>query len=1037
MKSTKTPLADSNSNFKQEVKRNVTTMVSNEPSKPKTLDEGKPLTSTTESKSNKNELSLKDLFEKAIENVIKSSDRPQSLAENRDSFEAAQRLLFATRQLNIAIELINLYPDTPSLIVQAITIDRKTHGEKGSPSLQFALLHILVNLSNNSSESISILKAVAQVASNDELRSTLMHNITDTASLSSVFDFISAVIISDVYHSQQKKGSRLISDKNVVMILREISKHLNSSCPEKIRISALNSMIKIADSDIRVAAAIATSSDLEDGLALAADNSTQLRNLLPLALTTFFCTAKIQIEEDKSTLPENFLDIVQKNVYTIITKWLNDAGTLLHDSDDNKERKSSKDKADIESELIIKLHTIQNKAISALTAVFISSPLLAERFLSDEQFCKDLCKLSIGFKIDDFIDNVSKNRSSSTENEIAAFLRKDLSIIESRQLLDLSLLECFTISVNTSRKMQKEILESKAFNLIEYYAQIMDKVNVNSKSTNNKKNNKTPASIKQLKGEKYHVERRLANLASVILIKCAAVAKQLNLPELISSDKVANVFMESIILSSKELKNDSATIKSHTNVNGTRKISALNADIETSESNVAKGLSNAVEGLAYLSTQSKVKQEIAKNTSLLKAFTKFIGPESDILLYYGVCSIIYNVVCYRKVQSQEEKMRKRLADMASGQDAATQEGSKIKQEEDKDPLMEDSKVKDRGRLLVSAGITSALSLCLSTAQSSGARSHRLNAVVCNILLNLARDNQNRGIIAQDNIKPLLEMIATEKPREEGGCATDAILAIARLSIGLNPTVIFSQTRLLGLIKPISTLLRSENLLEEFEALMALTNFASTQNVQIFNKLKSCGVLELVEDLQFNDNVMIRRAATELICNMVFDPDTFMLYAARKPESHKLQLLVALSDSEDFETRRAASGALAILSDHPIAALSTILEQRGPEITVGLVTLDEDTNEEIHARGLALVGNLLNAYETYKVEKMNSNSVIAKPADIKNEDKEEDIFSDERFNQIYKLLNDAGLKASLTQLMAQSPSADIRNGAKSLLTQFKE
>lgn len=71
-------------------------------------------------------------------------------------------------------------------------------------------------------------------------------------------------------------------------------------------------------------------------------------------------------------------------------------------------------------------------------------------------------------------------------------------------------------------------------------------------------------------------------------------------------------------------------------------------------------------------------------------------------------------------------------------------------------------------------------------------------------------------------------------------------------------------------------------------------------------------IPLIEDYMFSDHVLIRRAACETMCNMAMCDEVFEKYD--KAESgEKVKLLLALSDSEDFETRRAAAGALAILS----------------------------------------------------------------------------------------------------------------------------
>lgn len=74
--------------------------------------------------------------------------------------------------------------------------------------------------------------------------------------------------------------------------------------------------------------------------------------------------------------------------------------------------------------------------------------------------------------------------------------------------------------------------------------------------------------------------------------------------------------------------------------------------------------------------------------------------------------------------------------------------------------------------------------------------------------------------------------------------------------------------MLELVRPIIKLLKIErSALENFEALMALTNLASISEIVRRRILKEDGFSQ-VEQYLFEEHPMLRRAATECMCNLV-------------------------------------------------------------------------------------------------------------------------------------------------------------------------
>ena len=74
--------------------------------------------------------------------------------------------------------------------------------------------------------------------------------------------------------------------------------------------------------------------------------------------------------------------------------------------------------------------------------------------------------------------------------------------------------------------------------------------------------------------------------------------------------------------------------------------------------------------------------------------------------------------------------------------------------------------------------------------------------------------------------------------------------------------------MLELVRPIIKLLKVEHTaLENFEALMALTNLASISEAVRKRILKEDGFSH-IEQYMFEEHPMLRRAATECMCNLV-------------------------------------------------------------------------------------------------------------------------------------------------------------------------
>ncbi|KAG7099669.1 hypothetical protein E1B28_001494 [Marasmius oreades] len=331
-------------------------------------------------------------------------------------------------------------------------------------------------------------------------------------------------------------------------------------------------------------------------------------------------------------------------------------------------------------------------------------------------------------------------------------------------------------------------------------------------------------------------------------------------------------------------------------------------------------LADAVEGLAYMSIDPTVKEDISRDTILLKRLFSLVpkrksggAPDSSSTILYGILVIITNICSYRPQLTEEQKQMEKLRKMAKNSGTETA-----------DVLEKDDKVKGRVKRVVGAGAMEVIALAASQTDTVGVR-----VSIGTALLDIVTDKENRGKVLQHGgAKILMGLIkkATSPHATKGNNTPldivhlQPIHALAKLAITASPVQVFGPNvgAIYDAIRPLSVMIQhsSATQLQRFEGLMALTNLASASPDTASRIAGSEGLLNKVEMLSLDDHPMIQRAAVELICNLVVGSDQiFEKYATSKT---KLQIFVALSDAEDIGTRLASSGALATLLSSPSA-----------------------------------------------------------------------------------------------------------------------
>ena len=388
--------------------------------------------------------------------------------------------------------------------------------------------------------------------------------------------------------------------------------------------------------------------------------------------------------------------------------------------------------------------------------------------------------------------------------------------------------------------------------------------------------------------------------------------------------------------------------------------SAANPEIDIEEvvlmlqkaisSNDIASSASSLEGLAYASLDPKIKEEIVADTKFLKKIYAILErSNSNTEVKIGGLSILANIAQYQPNLSEEQKKLAQLKAYANTSRARPP-----------NPLDDDEHVSDRCSVLVATDIIPAL-VKTSPGTSTAARK-----LIDKILLSLSKSTKSRGKLAQQGAVRLLmqHLRAATGPTE--GESFEAAHALARILISVNPAHVFPATGSLQAANAVACLVSllkdpagatsdgPRDLLPVFESLLALTNLASSADDSAAEAIMR-HAWDTVEDLLLAKNTMIQRAACELVCNLAATEKGVAKFAdGSKRAGHRLHLMLALADVEDPATRKAAGGALAMLSEFEAAVNGLLEVKRGVEILFGLC--QEDDEELVH-RGLCCVRNI--------------------------------------------------------------------------------
>ncbi|ELK25775.1 Protein unc-45 like protein A [Myotis davidii] len=290
----------------------------------------------------------------------------------------------------------------------------------------------------------------------------------------------------------------------------------------------------------------------------------------------------------------------------------------------------------------------------------------------------------------------------------------------------------------------------------------------------------------------------------------------------------------------------------------------------------------AVEGLAYLTFDADVKEEFVEDEAALKALFQLSQSEERSVLF-AVASALVNCTNSYDYEEPDPKMVE-LAKYAK---------QHVPEQHPKD---KPSFVRARVKKLLAAGVVSAMTCMVKT--ESPVLTSSCRELLSRVFLALVEEAEDRGtVVAQGGGKALLPLALEGTDVGQ----TKAAQALAKLTITSNPEMTFPGERVYEVVRPLVSLLHLNcSGLQNFEALMALTNLAGISE-RLRQKILKEKAVPMIEGYMFEDHELIRRAATECMCNLAMSKET----------THWLEILQALLLSPNQELQH--RGAVVVLN----------------------------------------------------------------------------------------------------------------------------
>uniref|UniRef100_A0A7N6AC26 UNC-45/Cro1/She4 central domain-containing protein n=1 Tax=Anabas testudineus TaxID=64144 RepID=A0A7N6AC26_ANATE len=368
----------------------------------------------------------------------------------------------------------------------------------------------------------------------------------------------------------------------------------------------------------------------------------------------------------------------------------------------------------------------------------------------------------------------------------------------------------------------------------------------------------------------------------------------------------------------------------------------------------------SVEGLAYLTFDADVKEDFVEDKNALLAMFELTKSEDKTVLF-AVGSTLVNCTNSYEVEKPDPQLVE-LAKYAK---------QHVPEEHPKDAP---SYVEKRLVKLLEAGVVSALGCMVK--QESPALTEACRECIARVFLALVQRQEDRGtVVAQGGGKALIPLALDNTDVGK----IKAAQALAKITITSNPEIAFPGERIYEVVRPLVSLLSLEcSLLQNFEALMALTNLAGISD-RLRQKIIKEKAVPKIEGYMFEEHDLVRASATECMCNLVLSTEVQKLYVATGND--RLKLLVLYSGEEDERLRKAAAGTLAMLTAEQPELCARIPTTTTHWLEIIQALLLSEISDLCH-RGVVIIQNMMQAEKSLAETLMESEaleilSVLAK------------------------------------------------------------
>jgi len=342
----------------------------------------------------------------------------------------------------------------------------------------------------------------------------------------------------------------------------------------------------------------------------------------------------------------------------------------------------------------------------------------------------------------------------------------------------------------------------------------------------------------------------------------------------------------------------------------------------------------AADGLSYLTLDGDVKEKLVDDEPAMRALID-LGKTGKQDAAYGVITTLVNLTnSYDKQEITPEMLE--LAKFA-------------KHHVPEDHELDDEDFVDKRIFQIAElGVTTAVVALCKT------ESKNLKELIARVLNSICKHRDLRGFVVQQGGSKALVNLALDGTEKGMRVAASAL---SRIGITHDPSIAFPGQRSCDVVRPICRLLEEEyDSLENFEALMALGNLATTNESVRSRILKNSDFICSIENYMYETHMMLRRASVQVWCNLCYSPIQVSRCEGNNDKMKYITLLCG--DDEDEEIVKAAAGAVAMLTTASSILCKKIFESS--QWTQCLLNLLAHKDVEVVYRGVVTVDNMVNA-----------------------------------------------------------------------------